>query len=178
MKSNTTRIELTIMTVALATLIALALAPAFWGRAFGRGSNPSNGGSNPSNESKEVRAVVDGQQTTIEGIVVKRAGQELTVGRPDGAETVVLLTSKTEIRTVRKGLFRRDRVSTASDIVRGLRLSVEGTGNAEGQLVARNIRFDERDLRTAQSIESRVGPVASQLTAPERTEVVSLSNLP
>jgi outer membrane protein OmpA-like peptidoglycan-associated protein len=78
---------------------------------------------------------------------------------PDGTETSVLLTGTTNIKTVRKGWFRQDRSSSASDILRGLRLKVEGKGNSDGQLVAKSIRFDEQDLRTAQALESRVDPV-------------------
>jgi outer membrane protein OmpA-like peptidoglycan-associated protein len=59
---------------------------------------------------------------------------------------------------VRKGLFRADRSFDASEIRRGLRLKVEGITNS-GQITARHIRFDEEDLRTAQALESRVGPV-------------------
>jgi outer membrane protein OmpA-like peptidoglycan-associated protein len=62
---------------------------------------------------------------------------------------------------VRKGLFRADRSANATEIVRGLRLEAEGRGNGDGQLVAKNIRFDEEDLRTAQALESRVDPVES-----------------
>jgi len=60
---------------------------------------------------------------------------------------------------VRKGWFRADRLSTANEIRRGLRLEVDGKGNSDGQLVARNIHFDEEDLRTAQALEARVEPV-------------------
>src|ERR1051325_3790348 len=66
---------------------------------------------------------------------------------------------------VRKGLFRRDRISGPSYILRGLRLKATGRGNADGQLVANNIRFDEQDLRTAQALESRVDPVETQANA-------------
>ena len=117
------------------------------------------------NAVERTRSIGDGQKATIEGIVIKRDPEGFTVRGTDGAETIVVLTSKTEIKTVRKGLFRSDKVSNASEIVRGLRLSVEARGNSEGQLVARNVRFDEQDLRTAQSLESRVDPVEAEANA-------------
>jgi OOP family OmpA-OmpF porin len=40
---------------------------------------------------------------------------------------------------------------------------VDGTGNAEGQLVADKIRFDEQDMRTAQALKSTVDPVEAEL---------------
>jgi outer membrane protein OmpA-like peptidoglycan-associated protein len=60
---------------------------------------------------------------------------------------------------VRKGVFRADRSSNATEILRGLRLEAEGRTNSDGQVAARHIRFDEEDLRTAQALESRVDPV-------------------
>jgi hypothetical protein len=38
-------------------------------------------------------------------------------------------------------------------------LEAEGRANPEGQLVAAKIRFEENDLRTAQTLEARVDPV-------------------
>jgi len=163
MKVNTTRIEVTVMAVALVVLVALAIAPAFWGNAFGQEGRTTTE-ENASNTSTN-KTIDAGQQLSIEGIVIKRDEKEFTVRAKDRSETVVVVTYKTEIKTVRKGLFRRDRATTASEIVRGLRLSVEGKGNSEGKLVARIVRFDEQDLRTAQSLESRVEPVEVLATA-------------
>jgi OOP family OmpA-OmpF porin len=38
-------------------------------------------------------------------------------------------------------------------IMRGLRLQAQGTGDADGNLVAEGVRFDEQDLRAAQALE-------------------------
>ena len=38
-------------------------------------------------------------------------------------------------------------------IMRGLRVQAQGKGDAEGNLVAEWVRFDEQDLRSAQSVE-------------------------
>lgn len=105
------------------------------------------------------RIISDGQKLKTEGIVVARNADTFSIREVDGTQTVVLVTDKTNIKTVRKGWFAADRSSKASEIVRGLRLKVEGKGNSNGQLVAKNIRFDEQDLRTAQALESRVDPV-------------------
>lgn len=105
------------------------------------------------------RAVPEGRKLKVGGIVVKRDADTFTLREPDGAETVVALTDKTSVKTVRKGMFRRDKPSGVSYILRGLRLEAEGSGNQEGQLVADKVRFDEEDLRTAQALEARVDPV-------------------
>jgi len=176
MKVNTTRIEVAVMAAALVVLVALAIAPAFWGNAFGQ-----EGRTATDEDAAHTHTTGAGQQYSIEGIVIKCDDGEFTVRAKDRSETVVVVNGKTEIKTVRKGIFRRNRVSTASEIVRGLRLSVEGKNNAEGKLVARIVRFDERNLRNAQSMESRVDPnkgINSQSGPPERTAVVSLTNVP
>jgi outer membrane protein OmpA-like peptidoglycan-associated protein len=104
-------------------------------------------------------AIAAGEKAKANGIVSNRNGNTFTIRDSRGAETTVVITDKTKIRLVRKGFFRADRPSNATEILRGLRLEVEGRGNSDGQLVATNIRFDEQDLRTAQALESRVDPV-------------------
>ena len=107
----------------------------------------------------DTGGIADGQKLKVEGIVISRNDDTFTIRDTRGTETMVVVTDKTKVKTVRKGWFRADRRSNANEIVRGLRLEAEGRGNSEGQLVARNIRFDEQDLRTAQALESRVDPV-------------------
>ena len=111
-----------------------------------------------------ARSVLDGQQLKISGIVTKRDSDSFTLREADGTETVVALTDTTNVKTVRKGLFRADKTSGASYILRGLPLKVEGRGNDAGQLVATKIQFDEDDLRTAQALEARVDPVEEMAT--------------
>jgi outer membrane protein OmpA-like peptidoglycan-associated protein len=162
MRSNKTPIQ----------LIAFALALALSGVVFGQDSNAS---SQPKAESNTAQnqTVGDRQQEKIEGIVIERNAGTFTLRGSDGTETGVVLTDKTNVKTVRKGLFHRDKISGVSDVVRGLRLKAEGRRNDDGQLVAENIRFDEQDLRTAQALESRVDPVETQANS---TEALAQSN--
>jgi outer membrane protein OmpA-like peptidoglycan-associated protein len=153
-------------------LVALVLVLTFSGAVFGQDGNPSSGLSSTSGTAAS-RTIGEGKALKTEGIVVARDAETFSLREADGTQTVVLLTDKTNIKTVRKGLFRADRSSKASEIVRGLRLKVEGKGNSDGQLVARNIRFDEQDLRTAQALESRVDPVE---TLANSTQALAESN--
>jgi len=114
---------------------------------------------------------VAGQKVKIEGLVTKRDDNIFRMRNSDGSEAVVLITEKTKIRINRR--FRTDKTSTANDVLRGLRLKVEGTSNTEGQVVATKINFEERDLLTAQAVESRVSPVEDQANS---TEVLAESN--
>jgi hypothetical protein len=104
----------------------------------------------------EIGGVAEGQKMKVEGIVINRDDDSFTVRDASGTETVVVITAKTTIKKERKGLFHADKASNQSEIRRGLRLKVEGRGNSESQLEARRITFDEKDLRTAEMVESRV----------------------
>ncbi|HEX6716433.1 MAG TPA: OmpA family protein [Pyrinomonadaceae bacterium] len=156
MRSSSTRTDLITLALALVTLIGLAIAP---DTAFGQDGN--------------TLAQPQNVPSAIEGIVTKRTADTFTVRSAGGTETVVVLTDTTTVKMVRKGLFRRDKLSGPSYILRGLRLKATGRGNADGQLVADNIRFDEQDLRTAQALESRVDPVETQANA---TQALAESN--
>lgn len=116
---------------------------------------------------QDNKTISDGQRLKVQGVVTEHHNDTFTLRGPDGSETSVVLTDQTSIKTVRR--FHRDKTAPASFILRGLRLKASGTGNSEGQLVARDIRFDERDLFTAQAL----APVESQANA---TEVLALSN--
>jgi outer membrane protein OmpA-like peptidoglycan-associated protein len=106
-----------------------------------------------------MRKVADGQKIKIQGIVIKRNVDSFRVRDINRVETDVVLTPTTEVRTHKYGVFRGGTSYEASNILRGLRLQVEGVGNADGQLVARVVKFDERDLRMAQALQATVDPV-------------------
>jgi outer membrane protein OmpA-like peptidoglycan-associated protein len=120
---------------------------------------------------QDKKTISAGQKSKVEGIVTERHDDVFTVRGSDGSETSVVLSDQTSIKTVRR--FHRDKNTPAYFILRGLRLKVSGTGNSDGQLVAKDVRFDERDLFTAQALESRVEPVETQANA---TEVLAVTN--
>jgi outer membrane protein OmpA-like peptidoglycan-associated protein len=98
----------------------------------------------------------------ILGIVTRRNADSFTLRDQAGVERLVALTPQTSVKTHKKGVFRGGKEYGVSYILRGLRLEVEGAGNAQGQLVAEKIRFDEDDLRTAQALEVRVNPLEEE----------------
>ena len=102
-----------------------------------------------------TRAVPQEEVKKFRGIVVKREPDSFTMSETTGGpQTTVLLTSSTEVKSHKKGVFRGSKEYAASYILRGLRLEVDGTRNADGAIVADKIRFDEQDLRTAQALKS------------------------
>ena len=93
--------------------------------------------------------VPQGQKQKVQGVVSIRNGDSFKVRDPGGAETSVLLTSSTKVSS--HGMSKKDYPVTY--IMRGLRLQAQGKGDADGNLVADWVKFDEQDLRSAQALE-------------------------
>ena len=112
-----------------------------------------------------TRAVPSGERVKkFKGVVAKRDADWFTMNDGTGGpQTVVLLTSGTEVKSHKRGPFRGSKEYGASFILRGLRLEVDGVGNDQGQLVADKIRFDEQDLRTAQALRTTVDPMEAEV---------------
>ncbi len=96
--------------------------------------------------------VPQGQKQKTQGVVSIRSGDSFKVREPSGNETTVLLTSGTDVTSHSRGL-RGKKDYPVTYIMRGLRVQAQGTGDAEGNLVAEWVRFDEQDLRAAQALE-------------------------
>jgi outer membrane protein OmpA-like peptidoglycan-associated protein len=116
---------------------------------------------------QDVNRIPEGQQVKkMKGIVIKREGDSFTMGETmGGVPTVVALTPSTEVKSHKRGVFRGSKEYGASYLLRGLRVEVDGVGNAEGHLVASRIRFDEQDLRTAQALMTTVDPMEQEMRA-------------
>ena len=96
--------------------------------------------------------VPQGAKQKVQGIVSVRSGDSFKVRDPGGAETSVLLTADTKVSSHSRGL-RGKKEYPVTYIMRGLRVQAQGTGDADGNLIAEWVRFDEQDLRSAQALE-------------------------
>jgi len=123
--------------VALAFLTVLMTAPGAWAQ---------------SASSAHPVQVPQGQKQKVQGVVSIRSGDSFKVRDPGGNETTVLLTASTDVTSHSRGL-KGKKDYPVTYIMRGLRLQAEGKGDADGNLVADWVRFDEQDLRAAQALE-------------------------
>ena len=140
---------------ALAFGLALVLSPL----AFGQDSNNNS-------TATRARTVASGEKMKIKGVVVKRDADTFTVRDLTGNDTVVRLTDKTSVKS--SGGFLRSGTNYGStNILRGLNLEVEGRGGSSGELIADRVRFNETDLRTARTVETRANPLEERATAAE-----------
>src|ERR1044072_4722260 len=96
--------------------------------------------------------VPEGTKQKIQGVVSSRNGDTFKVRDPSGNETTVLLTGDSQVTSHSRGL-RGKKEYPVTFIMRGLRVQSEGKGDADGNLVADWVRFDEQDLRSAQALE-------------------------
>jgi len=146
--------------LAWASALTLSLAIA----AFAQTNNTTTGSTstNTTSATTSARTVTGGQKMTVKGVVTRRDADTFVVQDANGVLTTIALTDRTSVKS-KGGFLRSGSTYGASNILRGLNLEVDGRGNDQGQLVAEKIRFNDADLRVAQSISSRVDPVESDL---------------
>jgi outer membrane protein OmpA-like peptidoglycan-associated protein len=98
-----------------------------------------------------------------EGIIKSKTGETLIVTNPEKqTTTTVLLTNDTKVRQLK--IFSEKHV-TADVLIPGLKISVEGTSDDQGRVVAKKIDFDSGDMETAQMIQAGLHPTAEEVAA-------------
>ena len=138
--------------------VAFLLVPVSVGNTFAAGSRVTkhDGHYTLTTPQEEVKK--------MKGVVVKREPDSFTMSETTGGPTTTVnLTSSTEVKSHKKGVFRGSKDYAASYILRGLRLEVDGVRNSDGSITAEKIRFDEQDLRTAQALKATVDPVEQEM---------------
>lgn len=118
-------------------------------------------------QNTQMRNLTVGQKYKIKGVVVARDDKSFMVRDSVGIDTRVIISPNTSIKT-KGGFFGGGDRIAADQIIRGLNLQVEGRGDNVGSLSAEKVRFDDDDLRVAQSIQSRVDPVEDRITQTEQ----------
>ena len=115
----------------------------------------------------QLRGLTSGQKYKIKGVVVSKDDDSTFIVRDStGVDTKVMIAPEASIKT-KGGFFGGGDKVAGNQIVRGLSLQVEGRGDGSGGLAATKVRFDEDDLRVAQSIDSRMTPAEARLTQAE-----------
>lgn len=104
-----------------------------------------------------------GEKTTVEGLVVSRQGDVVTLRSADANTVKVEITDFTKVAT-RQGLFRKKSVSI-SELLPGLWIKVKGVGDSPGHVLAESISLTSEDLRTARAIQAGLVPLDSQVQA-------------
>src|SRR5271165_476374 len=102
------------------------------------------------------------QSAQVQGVINGRSGATMTVQSQGMGNVVVVLTSETQVEDV-SGLFHaRKKQMGVTALVPGLQVQVQGSYNAQNQLVADTVKFNSKNLQTASDIQAGVAPVEQQ----------------
>jgi outer membrane protein OmpA-like peptidoglycan-associated protein len=112
----------------------------------------------PISQNVSLRSIPNGSKMKFQGVVISRDADTFTIRDRSRADYQVLISDNTSIKTY-GGFLRSGKKYPVTDILRGLIVEVEGRGNSQGQLVADKIRFNESDMRSAITSDTRVSPV-------------------
>ena len=125
-------------------------------------SNTQSSQSMSGNQMGGAMSFNSGEKYKVEGLIVDRGPDTLTVATKEGQTATVVMNDQTQFKERKSNPFRSAKKYAATNILPGLRIQADGTGNGN-QLVAREIRFTQDDYQTARAIESRVTPVQKEL---------------
>jgi outer membrane protein OmpA-like peptidoglycan-associated protein len=101
-------------------------------------------------------------QTKVEGVIKGRDGPKIILQTADLPKLIVLLTDSTDVAQVQGALKVRKKQMSMAALVPGLPIKVEGTYDAQDQLVATTVRFKGNDLEQAQAIQAGLHETQAQ----------------
>lgn len=106
-----------------------------------------------------------GQQGTIQGLVIERDGANMEVKTPESPRVTVVLSDST--KATEKGGFlglgRKDLGIT--HLVPGMQVKVEGSYDANHELLAKKVSFSRSSYNTAQQIDAGLNPTNEKVAA-------------
>ena len=106
-------------------------------------------------------ATVAAQSAQLQGVINGRSGATMSVQTNSG-NVAVLLTNYTQVEDM-QGIFHfRKKQLGLTALEPGLQVQVQGSYNAQNQLVANTVKFDGKQLQTATDIQAGVTPVEQQ----------------
>jgi outer membrane protein OmpA-like peptidoglycan-associated protein len=99
----------------------------------------------------------NGEKVKVQGMITGRTGESVTIKTTDGSTVAVVLNDDTKVQQP-KGLGLRKKQMSATILVPGLKISVDGVGDAQSRVVAKSITFTSDDLETAEAIQAGLTP--------------------
>lgn len=99
----------------------------------------------------------NGEKVKVQGMITGRTGESVTIKTTDGSTVTVVLNDDTKVQQP-KGLGLRKKQISATILVPGLKISVDGVGDAQSHVVAKTINFSSDDLEMAEMIQAGLTP--------------------
>ena len=105
-----------------------------------------------------ANAVSNGEKVKTKGLITGRDGDTMTLRTLESPNLIVVLTDDTKV-VQPKGLLKvRKQEMGMTALMPGLKVEVEGIGDAQNRVVANTIKFSGDDLKTAQAIQAGLVP--------------------
>ena len=104
-----------------------------------------------------------GQKMNIEGVILSRDAETLTVRTFGNAVYKVFVSDSTELKERKSNFLRGAKKYSVVDLVPGLQVEAKGIGMSSGVLAAKEVRFKNDDHIVAQAMDTRVVPVEKDL---------------
>ena len=110
-----------------------------------------------------LTTIVTAQTTKVEGLIQGRSGDTMILKTSESPNLIaVLLTDSTDVAQVQGVLKARKKDMSMAALIPGLAVKVEGTYNAQKELVATKVRFKGNDLERAQAIDAGMHETKAQ----------------
>jgi OmpA-OmpF porin, OOP family len=104
-------------------------------------------------------------QTSVQGVISGRSGATMTLQVVGAPNIIVLLTDSTDVGEL-EGIFKaRSKQMPMTALIPGLPVQVNGSINAQGQLVADKVRFKGDDLKAAMDAQAGLQPTMQKVAA-------------
>jgi outer membrane protein OmpA-like peptidoglycan-associated protein len=107
------------------------------------------------------------QSAKAEGLITGRSADTMTIRTADSSNVVVVLTDTTQVAQVQGAFKARRKQMSMAALIPGLQVKVEGSYNAQNQLVATSVRFKGNDLEDAEKIQAGLAPAKEQIQQSE-----------
>jgi outer membrane protein OmpA-like peptidoglycan-associated protein len=107
--------------------------------------------------------VVSAQTTKVSGLITGRKGPSMTLQTSTDPKLVVVLTDDTQVGQVQGMLKARRKQMSMAALIPGLQVQVQGSYNAQHELVADSVKFKGNDLEDAQTIQAGLQPAKEQI---------------
>jgi outer membrane protein OmpA-like peptidoglycan-associated protein len=102
-------------------------------------------------------------QTKVNGLITGRNAATMTLQTSSEPKLVVVLTDTTQVAQI-QGVFKaRRKQMSMTALIPGLQVQVEGSYNAQNELVASSVKFKGNDLEDAQTIQAGLQPAKEQI---------------
>jgi outer membrane protein OmpA-like peptidoglycan-associated protein len=102
------------------------------------------------------------QSVKVQGVIKGRSGDTLILQTANSPKVIVLLNDGTMVAQVQGMLKARKKDMSMAALIPGLPVQVQGTYDANNQLVATSVKFKGNDLEQAQAIQAGLHETAMQ----------------